>query len=181
MSGTAAPFHVMSHNGEMRTSGDAPHDDVYGNRGEGQSLRGGEIALLFLPIFTVALGYGALLPILPTLLQRMHDAARDSSLPLHAGLLTGIYIGSFVLAAPIWGKITDLLGSRRVLLAGLLGYAAAMVAFGFAPGHSAWRISHGFSRELSQRDCCPPHQRQLLRVVASPIGPAIWAGSALHR
>lgn len=91
----------------------------------------GELALLYLPLFTVALGYGAVLPILPGVLDRLHGAADAAGLPLHAGLLTGIYIGAFVIAAPLWGKITDLRGPRTVLLIGLLGYAAATVWFGF--------------------------------------------------
>ena len=97
-----------------------------------RTLKGRELALLYLPLFTVALGYGAVLPILPSVLERVHGAAGAASLPLHAGLLTGIYIGAFVIAAPLWGKVTDLRGPRVVLLIGLLGYAAATAWFGFA-------------------------------------------------
>ena len=94
-------------------------------------FKAGELALLYLPLFTVALGYGAVLPILPSVLERLHGSTADAALPLHAGLLTGIYIGAFVIAAPLWGKVTDVRGPRIVLLAGLLGYAAATVWFGF--------------------------------------------------
>ena len=92
----------------------------------------GEIALLFLPLFSVALGYGAMLPVLPGLLDRLHGTSTDDALPLHAGLLTGIYIGAFVIAAPFWGRITDRHGPRGVLLAGLVGYAAATLWLGVA-------------------------------------------------
>lgn len=94
-------------------------------------FKAGEVALLYLPLFTVALGYGAVLPILPSVLERLHGTAGAAALPLHAGLLTGIYIGAFVFAAPLWGKITDRRGPRLVLLIGLLGYAAATAWFGF--------------------------------------------------
>lgn len=100
--------------------------------GAGSSLKARELALLYLPLFTVALGYASVLPILPTLLERLHDGTDLGSLPLHAGLLTAIYIGAFVIAAPLWGRIVDLRGSRLVLLAGLLGYAASTVWFGFS-------------------------------------------------
>ena len=92
----------------------------------------GEIALLYLPLFSVALGYGAMLPVLPGLLDRLHGASMDDALPLHAGLLTGIYIGAFVVAAPFWGGVTDRRGPRGVLLAGLAGYAAATLWLGAA-------------------------------------------------
>lgn len=92
----------------------------------------GEIALLFLPLFSVALGYGAVLPVLPGLLDRLHGTSTDEALPLHAGLLTGIYIGAFVIAAPFWGGVTDRRGPRGVVLVGLAGYAAATVWLGVA-------------------------------------------------
>ena len=92
----------------------------------------GEIVLLYLPLFSVALGYGAVLPVLPGLLERLHGASTGDALPLHAGLLTGIYIGAFVIAAPFWGRVTDRRGPRGVLLAGLTGYAAATLWLGVA-------------------------------------------------
>jgi MFS family permease len=101
------------------------------------ALKARELALLYLPLFTVALGYGAVLPILPSLLERLHGPGSDAAMPLHAGLLTGIYIGAFVIGAPLWGKVTDLRGPRIVMLVGLLGYAAATAWFGFATSLAA--------------------------------------------
>lgn len=97
-----------------------------------RALGGRELALLYLPLFAVALGYGAVLPILPALLHRLHGGTGDAALALHAGLLTGIYIGAFVIGAPLWGRLADRRGPRPVLLLGLLGYAAATVWFGLA-------------------------------------------------
>lgn len=91
-----------------------------------------QLAFLYLPLFTVALGYGAVLPVLPAILDRVHGAAGATSLPMHAGLLTSVYIGAFVVAAPPWGRLADRAGPRLVLTLGLTGYAAATVWFGFA-------------------------------------------------
>lgn len=96
-----------------------------------------ELTLLFSPLFTVALGYGAVLPILPSILERVHATGVRGSMALHAGFLTGFYIGAFVIAAPLWGKVTDVRGPRAVLVIGLLGYAAATVWFGFAASLAA--------------------------------------------
>lgn len=92
----------------------------------------GEAVLLMLPLFSVGLGYGAVLPLLPDLLIRIHAAGGHQALALHAGLLTGLYVGAFVVGAPFWGWLTDHWGPRRVLLTGLLGYAIATAGFGFA-------------------------------------------------
>lgn len=99
------------------------------------------LALLYLPLFTVALGYGAVLPILPAILERLHGAAGAASLPMHAGLLTGAYIGAFVFAARPWGRVADRRGPRLVLVVGLIGYTAATVWFGFANSLSAAYIA----------------------------------------
>lgn len=96
------------------------------------AVEGRELALLYLPLFTVSLGYGALLPILPTWFHRLHGSTGDGALPLHMGLLTAIYVSAFVIGAPLWGQFVDQRGPRPVLLIGLLGYAAATVWFGFA-------------------------------------------------
>ena len=96
-----------------------------------KELRG--LIWLYLPLFSVGLGYGAVLPILPAFLERLAGGGgAQRSLPLHAGLLTGLYIGAFVIAAPPWGKATDRGAARWVMVAGLLGYASATVWFGLA-------------------------------------------------
>jgi hypothetical protein len=61
----------------------------------------GEPALFFSPLFIVALGYGAVLPILPSILERVHAAGVQGPVALHAGLLTGSYIGAFVRAVAV--------------------------------------------------------------------------------
>ena len=100
--------------------------------GPPRTMRPGETVLLLMPLFSVALGYGAILPVLPGLLERLHGDSEVDALPLHAGLLTGIYVGAFVIAAPLWGRVTDRRGPLGVLLAGLVGFAAATLWLGAA-------------------------------------------------
>ncbi len=90
------------------------------------------LAWLYWPLFSVGLGYGAVLPILPGFLARVPGAAAQRGVSLHAGMLTGLYIGAFVIAAPVWGQVTDRRGPRFVMGAGLLGYVCATVWFGLA-------------------------------------------------
>lgn len=83
-------------------------------------------AILLGASFAVALGYGAILPLLPTLLERV--AAAPGASGLHSGGLTGIYMLALFLSAVPWGRAADRFGPRAVLVGGLAGYAAALVA-----------------------------------------------------
>lgn len=117
-----------------------------------KALRRGETILLLLPLFSVALGYGAMLPVLPDLLEQLHRGSPADALPLHAGLLTGIYVGAFVVAAPLWGRVTDRRGPRGVLLVGLVGYAASTLWLGtadsLAEGYASRLVAGAFASGL---------------------------------
>jgi MFS family permease len=84
---------------------------------------------LLLAMFSVAVGYGIVLPILPFLIERLACATNDASVSWHTGLLTGTYILAIFLFAPLWGKLSDQRGRRPVILLGLVGFAATLGFF----------------------------------------------------
>ena len=90
------------------------------------------MATLMLAAFTVSIGFGIVLPLLPFLIERLLGvgvaAARVSR---HTGLLTAVYAFSLFLFAPIWGRLSDRHGPRGVLLLGLLGFGVSMLVFSF--------------------------------------------------
>jgi predicted MFS family arabinose efflux permease len=79
---------------------------------------------LLLAVFAVALAYGMVLPLLPLLVVRAMGAGSDVG--LHTGLITGSYAFAIFLFAPMWGRWSDKGDRRRVLIAGLCGFAVAM-------------------------------------------------------
>jgi predicted MFS family arabinose efflux permease len=79
--------------------------------------------------FAVALGYGAILPLLPTMLGEVVGVATPAAVAWHTGVLLGSYMLGLFATAPLWGAVADRVGGRRLLLFGLCGYAAALVAF----------------------------------------------------
>lgn len=88
------------------------------------------VATLMLAVFTVSIGYGVVLPLLPYLIERLPDAgvgARQVS--RHTGLLTGVYTLALFMFAPVWGRVSDRLGRRNVLLVGLFGFGITMIVF----------------------------------------------------
>lgn len=81
------------------------------------------LASLLLPMFSIALGYGVILPILPSLVERLAGTSDAATLSQHTGLLTGVYMLAIFLFAPMWGKVSDRYGRRLTILLGLGGFA----------------------------------------------------------
>lgn len=77
--------------------------------------------------FAVALGYGAILPLLPALLAMVSTGEPQAADGLNTGGLTGAYMLGVFLTAPAWGWLADRAGRRPVLVVGLLGYAVSLV------------------------------------------------------
>lgn len=66
------------------------------------------MAVLMLSVFTVSMGYGVVLPLLPYLIERLLDAGGGAAQVSRAtGLLTGLYTLSLFLFAPAWGRMSD--------------------------------------------------------------------------
>jgi MFS family permease len=90
------------------------------------------MAALMLAVFTVSVGFGVVLPLLPYLIERLLGAGAEAAhVSRHTGLLTAVYTLSLFLFAPLWGRMADRRGPRGVLLVGLLGFGATMLAFSF--------------------------------------------------
>jgi MFS family permease len=94
------------------------------------------LALLAASGFTVALGYGVILPIVPMLLERIGGHASGSAVSWHAGALSALYMLAVFIGAPMWGYVSDRSGRRIVIIAGLAGYVIALGVFALA--RSVW-------------------------------------------
>jgi MFS family permease len=96
------------------------------------------MAALMLAVFTVSIGFGVLLPLLPYLIERLVGAGVDAAqVSRHTGLLTAVYTLSLFLFAPMWGRLSDRRGPRGVLLVGLLGFGVTMLVFSFVESLAA--------------------------------------------
>ncbi|MDP3841557.1 MAG: MFS transporter [Oxalobacteraceae bacterium] len=94
------------------------------------SMPGATMATLMLAVFTVSVGFGAVLPLLPFLIERLLGAGGEAvQVSRHTGLLTAVYTLALFLFAPMWGRLSDRRGPRGVLLVGLLGFGTTMLVF----------------------------------------------------
>jgi MFS transporter, DHA1 family, tetracycline resistance protein len=84
------------------------------------------LAIVFATVFLDLVGFGIVIPLLPLY------AARFGAGPVAVAWLLAIYSLMQFLFAPGWGRVSDRVGRRPVLLLGLFGSAAAYLAFGLA-------------------------------------------------
>jgi MFS family permease len=99
--------------------------------------------------FATAFGYGAIMPVLPTVLERAGLDASQGASSWHAGALGGLYMLAIVVCAPLWGALSDRFGRRNVIAAGLAGSALAFVlsaaATSLVPAYAARGLAGTFA------------------------------------
>ena len=82
--------------------------------------------ILFLIVFVDLVGFGLIIPLLPFYGERFGAS------PQLVTILMAIYSLMAMLAAPLWGRLSDRIGRRPVLMASMLAAALAYLWFGFA-------------------------------------------------
>lgn len=87
---------------------------------------GGRLGAIFLTVFLDLLGFGLVMPLLPRYAQTL------SASPLQVGLLGASYSAMQFVFVPLWGRLSDRVGRRPVLLTSILATSGSMLMLGFA-------------------------------------------------
>ena len=96
------------------------------------------MTVLMLAVFTVSVGYGVVLPLLPYLIERLLGAGSgQAAVSQSTGLLTGLYMLALFFFAPAWGRLSDRYGRRIILLIGMAGFGTIMLIFSFVESLTA--------------------------------------------
>src|SRR3954452_19694574 len=82
--------------------------------------------ILFLIVFVDLVGFGLIIPLLP------FYAERFGASPQVVTLLLAIFSLMSMIAAPLWGRLSDRIGRRPVLMASMAAAALAYLWLGFA-------------------------------------------------
>ena len=89
------------------------------------------LPVLFSVVIVDLIGFGIAIPVLPFLAREYGASGVELGL-----ILTG-YAGAQFLFAPIWGRLSDRIGRRRVMLCTVAGTAAALLWLGLAQSLAA--------------------------------------------
>src|SRR5690606_19112722 len=75
------------------------------------------LPILFAVMFFVMVGFGIIIPVLPFYAETMGAS------PAELGFLMAVYSLMQLLFAPMWGRISDRIGRKPVILTGIFGLA----------------------------------------------------------
>ncbi len=140
-------------------------------------------AVVLATVFVDIVGFGMVLPILPG------EASRLGSSPTAIGILVASYSAIQFLVAPLWGRLSDRIGRRPVLLIGLAGSALSYLLFAFAGSWLALLASRlldggsGATVNVAQAylaDGTPPAERaRAMGKVGATVGAGFIVGPLL--
>lgn len=77
------------------------------------------LLILFFVMFLVMVGFGIIIPVLPFYAEKIGAS------PTQLGLLMAVYSLLQLLFAPMWGRISDRIGRKPVMLLGIAGLAVS--------------------------------------------------------
>jgi MFS transporter, DHA1 family, tetracycline resistance protein len=84
------------------------------------------LGLIFLTVFIDLIGFGLIIPVMPSYAKELH--ASD----LQVGLLIASYSFMQLLFAPFWGRLSDHVGRRPILLISLVASSIGYLIWGWA-------------------------------------------------
>lgn len=90
------------------------------------------LPVLFLVMFLVMVGFGIIIPVLPFLAEKVGGS------PTQLGLLMAVYSLMQLIFAPVWGRVSDRIGRKPVMLMGITGLAISF--FMMAAADSIWML-----------------------------------------
>jgi DHA1 family multidrug resistance protein-like MFS transporter len=104
-------------------------------------------------VLVATIGFGVTLPVMPFYAERFAlrrpNAGWFGSVAVQVALLTAVYPLLQLLVAPLWGYLSDRIGRRRVLVAGIVGAGASYVLFAFATSLSMLYVARAVGGLLS--------------------------------
>ena len=152
------------------------------------------LALLSLAVMINILGFSIIIPLVPEYVQQglhLSSASNDPRIGEYGGWLTAVYALMQFFFAPFWGRLSDRVGRKPILIGSLIGDAIFYTLFGLSAhniyGQFAARILAGIFSSASiavaqayAADITPPHLRAMgMGYIGAAFGVGFIIGPAL--
>ena len=92
------------------------------------------VFIIFLTVFIDLIGFGIVLPLIPIYSRDFAEAGGIESGELLGGLIMASFSAMQFIFAPMWGRLSDRIGRRPVILIGLAGSTMSYAVFAIASG-----------------------------------------------
>ncbi len=99
--------------------------------------------VVYMSLFMAMAGFGITVPIMPFLARELGAS------PVGVSLLVSLFALTQFVSGPVWGSLSDRYGRKRILVAGLLGYALSFVLAGLSHSVPALVASRALGGLLS--------------------------------
>lgn len=139
--------------------------------------------VIYLTVFLDLLGFGLILP------QLQFFADRYGASPLQVGLLMSVFSLMQFLLAPAWGRLSDRMGRRPVLLVSIAGSTVSYLVFAFADSVTMLFVSRAMAgitaanlsaAQAYLTDITPPDQRtRAMGMIGAAFGVGFIFGPAM--
>ena len=90
------------------------------------------LPILFLVMFMVMVGFGIIIPVLPFYAEKIGAS------PTQLGLLMAVYSLMQLIFAPMWGRVSDRIGRKPVMMIGIAGLSLSFFMMGMA--NNLWML-----------------------------------------
>lgn len=90
-----------------------------------------KLVIVGLMLFTVFIGFGIIIPVLP---QLVSDVSPETA-NWHTGLMLTLYSLMSFAMSPVWGGLSERVGRRPVIMTGVLGFSVSFLLFGMSGDH----------------------------------------------
>lgn len=75
----------------------------------------------------------SIFPYVYYMISSFHITSDEKQIALYAGMVTSAFAFAEFSTGVVWGRLSDRIGRKPVLLTGLAGTGISMLVFGFAP------------------------------------------------
>lgn len=75
----------------------------------------------------------SIFPYIYYMIKSFNITSEDRQIAMYAGMVTSAFAFAEFSTGVVWGKLSDRIGRKPVLLTGLAGTGVSMLVFGFAP------------------------------------------------